>query len=127
MRATVWTLVVITLLLGLMGWGGSSLSRSAAQSFFQEAQQLEDRVLQGDWAQMIQILEAFENRWTDTCRWLQLWIDHGDTEAVTLALARIRAGALLQDASLTMDAIAELKAACLHLHYRNDLRLQNLI
>lgn len=127
MRATVWTLVVITLLLGLMGWGGSSLSRSAAQSFFQEAQQLEDRVLQGDWAQMIQILETFENRWTDTCRWLKLWIDHRDTEAVTLALARIRAGALLQDAPLTMDAIAELKAACLHLHYRNDLRLQNLI
>lgn len=127
MRATVWTLVVITLLLGLMGWGGSSLSRSAAQSFFQEAQQLEDRVLQGDWAQMIQILDTFENRWTDTCSWLQLWIDHRDTEAVTLALARIRAGALLQDASLTMDAIAELKAACLHLHYRNDLRLQNLI
>lgn len=127
MRATVWTLVVITLLLGLMGWGGSRLSRSASQSFFQEAQQLEDCVLKGDWAIVNQRLEAMQARWAAASSTLQLWIDHKDTDAVTLALGRIRAGALLQDASLTMEAIAELKEACLHLHHRSALSLQNLI
>ncbi|MBQ8535875.1 MAG: DUF4363 family protein [Clostridia bacterium] len=127
MKATIWTLVVILVLLSLIGWGGAWLTRNASKSFYQEAEMLEEQLLKGDWAGLKQRMEALEPRWLAARNWLQLWINHKDTDDVTLSLGRLRAGMLLQDASLTMDAIAELKEACLHLYHRDALRLTNLI
>lgn len=127
MKATLWTLAVITLLLALLTGSGTFTTRSASDLFWQAAVQMENSVLQREWEKAAGQRDSFENRWEEARNVLQLLIHHQDTDDVNLALGRLRAGIILQDAALSLEALAELKESCLHLYHRDALRLTNLI
>jgi len=127
MKATVWTLAVITLALGALTAWSVSLTRGASDRFYQAAVMMEAGVFNSDWEAASEQLAAFETHWFRTRDALQLVIHHQDTDDVTSALGRLKAGVSLRDRSLAMEALADLKESCLHLYHRDALRLVNLI
>ena len=127
MKASLWTLAVIALLLGLLAGGSAWMTRTASDAFYQAALEIENSVLQENWSAAAGQRDAFENQWSQAKMNLQMLVHHQDTDDVNLALGRLRAGILLEDAGISLEALAELKESCLHLYHRDALRLVNLI
>ena len=59
MKATLWTLAVIALLLGLLAGGSAWMTRTASDTFYQAALELENSVLQENWSAAARQRDAF--------------------------------------------------------------------
>lgn len=127
MKTALLTILAITLTLALLGGVSADITRRASEAFYKEARALEAMILGEDWAALEIKSHELENSWQPVREQLELWIDHRDTDEVTLALRRLRAGLLLKDQALAMDAAAQLMEAAHHLYHRDALRLTNLI
>lgn len=127
MKTTIWTIAIMLAALLALGITSAVLSQGASRAFWLEAENLETLLLQEDWEPLLRGLDRMEERWEKSKDWLQLLINHGDTDDINLAMGKLRAGIVLQDKSLSLWAIQELKESCLHLYHRDALRLTNII
>lgn len=80
-----------------------------------------------DWQRAAEVVQARYRSWKKTVDWLQMLVDHADTDAVTLGLRTIAAGIEAQDLSACLAACAELEEAAEHIYHRDAFTLGNIL
>lgn len=127
MRTGIW---IAALLLAItIGGGLFSAERVLALSerYVSAAEELQSMTEHGEWQRASETADAYLDSWEQLLPLLQTLINHEDTDGVTMSLVRIRAGIRSRDASLCMEACAELRENALHLYHRDAFTWGNVL
>lgn len=127
MKATLWTIILLAAIIAALGIASVSISSKISQDYSREAMSIEEDIRKEDWAQAKQGLSSMLEKWEDTCTWLQFWVNHEDTDNVTLALERALAAVEVKDLSTYFQAEAELKEFLRHIYHRDALTIGNIL
>lgn len=127
MKATVWTVVVLLLCIIAVGIASTIISSNVSRDFSQDLALADESIRKGDWAEAKKAVDAMKNEWETTCEWLQFWVNHGDTDDVSMALEQLSAAIDVQDAPLSLITSAELGESLRHIYHRDALRIGNIL
>ena len=124
------SLTVSLILLAVVIAGGAACEGLTAQVSAQYIAAAEElRVLSAaeNWQRAGETALAYLDRWEQTERWLQILINHDDTDDVTLALQHVLAGIEAQDASACLTACRTLRECAGHIHHRDAFTWGNVL
>lgn len=127
MRATLWMICAMAVVMACLAGASDQLCRNSAQTFSREGEYLRDLLEKKDWQNLRQAVEQVTQRWNEREAALQLLIRHQETDDVSEALNKLLAGADAQNDPLCRWALAEFNASCRRLYDRDALTLTNLI
>ena len=80
-----------------------------------------------NWQRAEETAQAYLERWKQTERWLQILINHDDTDDVTLALQHVLAGIGARDMSACLEACHTLRECAGHIHHRDAFTWGNVL
>ncbi len=127
MKATVWTVVILFILIVAIGITSAAVSAGISKDFTSDLQDAEESIRSGGWEEAGAAVKDMAKEWEATCAWLQLWVNHYDTDEVNLGLERLQAALEAQDTALSLWAAAELSESLRHIYHRDALRLGNIL
>lgn len=127
MKSTFWIILSLTIVIVGLGILSTWTSHEVSQDYLKETQVLAQWVREGSWDAAMERLPALSKRWKDTCRWLQIFINHADTDDVNLALGKLHAGVETRDMPMSLWALEELEEAFRHLYHRDAVTLSNVL
>lgn len=127
MKATVWTVVILFILIVAIGIASAAVSAGISQDFTKDLQTAEESIRGEEWDKAEAAVKDMAKEWEATCVWLQLWVNHGDTDEVNLGLERLQAALEAQDKALSLWAAAELNESLRHIYHRDALRMGNIL
>ena len=127
MKATLWTVIILVILIAAIGIASASLSAKVSDDFTRDLEIAEDSIRTGNWPEARSAVEDMLNEWEQTCEWLQFWVNHTDTDDVNLGLERLAAALEAEDKGLSLWTAAELNESIRHIHHRDSLRIGNIL
>ncbi len=127
MRATLWIIILLAAAILTVGLVSDHVSDGVVKEYSQQAIQIKESIKKDDWEGAGRITEDMEKKWEDTCGWLQLWVDHQDTDNVRLALKKILAAIQVQSLDSYYQADADLMESLSHVQHRDALTIGNLL
>jgi Na+(H+)/acetate symporter ActP len=127
MKATVWTVVILLVFIVAIGIASTVISSKVSRDFSQDLTVAEDSIRSKDWEKAKKAVESMRNEWEDTCQWLQFWVNHSDTDDVSLAIEQLAAAIEVQDVPLSLITSAELGESLRHIYHRDALRFSNVL
>ncbi len=110
-----------------VGIASTIISANISRDFSQDLALADESIRKGDWAEAKKAVDAMKNEWEATCEWLQFWVNHGDTDDVSMALEQLSAAIDVQDAPLSLITSAELGESLRHIYHRDALRIGNIL
>ncbi len=123
-------LFIAALLLVLTIGGGIAsayVTKDVSIRYESASMELKAMVAAEMWDRTVDTASAYLESWEKTTYWLRALVDHDDIDNVTMALGRIRAGALAKDNSLCFEACSDLREHAEHLYHRDALTLGNVL
>ncbi len=127
MKATLWTVIILAVLIVAIGITSATLSEKVSTDFTHDLEIAEDNIKAEDWSRAKGTVQDMLNEWEQTCEWLQFWVNHTDTDDVNLGLERLAAAVEVEDKSLSLWAAAELNESLRHIHHRDSLKIGNIL
>ena len=127
MKATLWTVIILVVLIAAIGITSATLGAKVSRDFTLDLEAAKDSIRAGDWQKARSAVEDMTNEWEETCQWLQFWVNHTDTDDVNLGLERLAAALEAEDKGLSLWAAAELNESLRHIHHRDALRIGNIL
>ncbi len=127
MKATTWTIVVLLVFIVAIGIASTVISSKVSRDFTQDLTTAEESIRKEDWEKAKQAVDAMKNEWEETCEWLQFWVNHGDTDDVSLSIERLTAAIEVKDVPLSLITSAELGESLRHIYHRDALRISNIL
>ncbi len=127
MKATLWTVIILAVLIVAIGITSATLSEKVSTDFTHDLEIAEDNIKAEDWSRAKGAVQDMLNEWEQTCEWLQFWVNHTDTDDVNLGLERLAAAVEVEDKSLSLWAAAELNESLRHIHHRDSLKIGNIL
>lgn len=80
-----------------------------------------------EWARAAETAAAYLESWRETVPFLQMLINHEDTDSVTLSLVQLQAAIRAEDEAGCFIACAELRENAQHLYHRDGFTLANVL
>lgn len=127
MKANTWIVVVLLVFIVAIGIVSTVVSSKVSRDFTQDLTTAEENIRNKDWEKAKQAVDAMKNEWEETCEWLQFWVNHGDTDDVSLSIERLIAAIEVQDVPLSLITSAELGESLRHIYHRDALRFTNIL
>ena len=127
MKATVWTVIVLLVLIIAVGIASATISAKISRDYSQDLSVAEESIRSGDWVKAKLAVDAMKNEWKETCGWLQFWVNHGDTDDVNMALEQLAVAIEAQNMPLSLITSAELGESLRHIYHRDALRIGNIL
>lgn len=125
-RSLILLLVVTVLVLGLgvlCEWGNQRVSQKYQDAMLQVGVALGD----GRWEQAETMTMAISSAWARESGWVQLWVNHADTDNVTQALRGLMSAISLQDEMNALLYYSDCLENFGHLHHRDAFTLKNIL
>ncbi|MGN1020934.1 MAG: DUF4363 family protein, partial [Aristaeellaceae bacterium] len=116
------SLTVSLILLAVVIAGGAvceGLTAQVSAQYVSAAEELTALTEAESWQRAGETARAYLERWEKTERWLQILINHDDTDDVTLALQHVLAGIEARDVSACLTACSTLRECAGHIHHRD--------
>ncbi len=127
MKANTWIVVVLLVFIVAIGIVSTVVSSKVSRDFTQDLTTAEESIRNKDWEKAKQAVDAMKNEWEETCEWLQFWVNHGDTDDVSMSIERLIAAIEVQDVPLSLITSAELGESLRHIYHRDALRFTNIL
>ncbi len=127
MKGTLVTVIILLVLIIAIGIATATISANVSKQYTAELEEAEVSIRADDWEAARNAIEEMAGRWEETCEWLQLWVNHRDTDEVNLGLDRLSAALEAEDKSLSLWAAAELNESLRHIEHRDSLRIGNIL
>ena len=124
------SLTLALILLAVVIAGGAvceGLTGRVSEQYVSAAEELMVLTESENWQRAKETAQAYLERWEQTERWLQILINHDDTDDVTLALQHVLAGIKVRDASLCLKACYTLRECAEHIHHRDAFTWGNVL
>lgn len=119
--------IVVTVLVLLLGAACEVASARIASAYKQDISRVGGALDTDDWPAALQFLDETEQKWDKQNVAVQLWVNHADTDHITLGLKRLRAALLAGDKSSALSQYFELMENFGHLHHRDAFTLKNIL
>lgn len=119
-------LVLLTAVL-MGGTAAESAIGSLSDQYVGAAEELRILAADGEWQRAEAALEAYQHRWDQARRWLELVIQQAGIDDITLALDRLDVAIRQQDASLCGVTCTELRQCAESLRRRETLSAGSLL
>ena len=127
MKGTAWTVIILAVIIVAIGIVSTTVSAKISRDFSQDLKVAEESIRSGDWVKAQSAVKAMTDEWEETCGWLQFWVNHGDTDDVSMALEQLAAAIEVHDLPLSLLASAELGESLRHIYHRDALRIGNIL
>lgn len=127
MRGAVILSVCLLALVAVLGVADLQVTAGVAEEYMAAADTLQDLCAQKNWQRTLEEVEVRCRTWAETEAWLQMLVNHEDTDAVAMALLTIRAGAEAQDAATALAGCHQLREAAEHIRHRDNFTLGNIL
>lgn len=127
MRRSLIVSLVILLLVAVIGGLCEAYNGDLARRYTEGLAPLESDLRVGRWQQAAAQAEALARQWEGEQTWVQLWVNHAETDAVTRALHGLITSARLQDRLSAMLYFDECMENFAHLHHRDAFTLKNIL
>lgn len=120
------TLALLAVVLGGSLWL-SQRAEAASQRFGDVAQEMRRLTQEQAWQDAANRLAEFQQAWEETLPWLQMQVNHEDTDEVTLAMRTLEAGILTRSAPLCALGCNQLEESARHLYHRDAFNWANIL
>jgi Na+(H+)/acetate symporter ActP len=127
MKATTWTVVILLVFIVAVGIASTVISSKVSRDFTQDLTMAEESIRKENWEEAKKAVEAMRNEWEKTCQWLQLWVNHDDTDDVSLSIEQLAAAIEVKDVHMSLIISAELGESLRHIYHRDALRFSNIM
>ena len=127
MKATTWTVIILVVFIAAIGVASTIISSKVSRDFSKDLTIAQDSIRSGDWEKAKQAVDAMKQEWEDTCEWLQFWVNHSDTDDVSMSLERLTAAIEVQDVPLSLITSAELGEELRHIYHRDAIKIGNIL
>ncbi len=127
LKFNTWTIVILLVFIIAVSIASTVISSKISRDFSQDLTIAEESIRKGDWEEAKRAIDAMKNEWKETCKWLQFWVNHGDTDDVSMSLERLTAAIEVQDAPLSLITSAELGEELRHIYHRDALKFGNIL
>lgn len=124
------SLTLALILLAVVIAGGAACEGLTAQvsaQYISAAEELMALTEGESWQRAEETAQAYLERWEQTERWLQILINHDDTDDVTMALQHVLAGVGARDMSACLEACRTLRECAEHIHHRDAFTWGNVL
>ena len=124
------SLTLALLLLAVVIAGGvvcSGLTSRVSDQYISAAEEMMALTEGENWQRAEETAQAYLERWKQTERWLQILINHDDTDDVTMALQHVLAGVGARDMSACLEACRTLRECAEHIHHRDAFTWGNVL
>ena len=124
------SLTLALILLAVVIAGGAAcegLTARVSEQYISAAEELMALTEGESWQRAEDAARAYLERWEQTERWLQILINHDDTDDVTLALQHVLAGIGARDMSACLEACHTLRECAGHIHHRDAFTWGNVL
>lgn len=98
-----------------------------SERYVSASEELRSMAEHEEWTRAAQTVQAYLDTWRETLPFLQMLINHEDTDSVTLALVTLQAGIRAEDQAACYVACAELRENARHLYHRDGFTLANVL
>lgn len=127
MKTSLWLSIALLAVLLLGGVLMEKTTLEVSRQYVSAAEELKSLVTQQQWCRAEETAQAYGERWESTKSWMQMLIDHEDTDAVSIALERILECLRNRDTASCLIFCADLKESAQHVHHRSAFTLANVL
>lgn len=125
-RSFILLLVVTALVLGL-GVLCEVGNQRVAQKYQKAMLEVGVALGEGRWKRAEEMTMAISGAWARESGWVQLWVNHADTDNVTQALRGLMSAISLQDEMNALLYYGDCLENFGHLHHRDAFTLKNIL
>lgn len=127
MKTGLWISLLLLVVLLAGGAAMEGATSQLSQRYLSAAEELYILIQQQQWQRAGETARAYLESWEHTKGWIQLLIEHEDTDAISVALERILAGVDCRAVTECLLSCADLREAAHHLHHRSAFTLTNIL
>lgn len=127
MRRSVIVSVAVLLFVAAVGGLAEGYNGDVALRYGDSLRPLGAAISQEDWQEAQRLADAVFTRWEGETAWIQLWINHADTDAVTRALRSLQTAIRARDALSAQLYLGDCVENFAHLHHRDAFTLKNIL
>lgn len=111
----------------LIGIGSMLITQHLSRTYVENIQRMEALARAGDYEGAQRQLTEVAEKWSKWEPWLQIWVNHSETDEVTTNIKAVQVGLVLEDEVLLFSHSTLLIEALDHLHHRDDLTVSNIL
>lgn len=127
MRRRLIVSLVILLFVGAVGGSTEAYNTSMVRRYKNELLLTADAVSREDWAAASRSVENLSMQWEKECSWVQLWVNHAETDAVSRSLQGLLTALGQRDLLSVRLYYGECVENFAHLHHRDAFTLKNIL
>lgn len=127
MRTGLMVAAAVLAVVAVCGAATLHLTGDISQTYMQAAEELRGLCMQKDWPRAREKAEERSQSWKKTTSWLQMLINHEDTDDVAMALAAISAGIEAEDLAGCLVGCGQLREAAEHISHRDAFTWGNIL
>ena len=127
MKRSLIVAVAILLLVAAVGGGCEMYTHRLVRACQAELTRAAGEMANARWQAAAARVEQLALRWEGACAWVQLWVNHADTDAVTHALRGLEISAQNEDFLSAMLFYGDCVENFDHLHHRDAFTLKNIL
>lgn len=127
MKRSLIVAVVILVLVAAVGGGCEAYTHRLVRACQAELTRAAGDMANARWQAAAARVEQLALRWEGACAWVQLWVNHADTDAVSHALRGLLASVNQRDHLSSMLYYGECVENFAHLHHRDAFTLKNIL
>lgn len=125
-RSLILTLLIAFLVLGLGVFCEVSNIR-ISQSYQERLITVGEAIAADDWQRAEQAAERIAVQWESAVSWVQLWVDHGDTDQVSESLRGLLTAIMMADKMNALLYYGDCLENFEHLHHQDAFTLKNIL
>ena len=127
MRTGCYVAAVLLSVVIACGVVSGNVTSGIADEYAAAAKELALLTQKQDWSGAMENISGTLQSWERTLEWLQMLVNHEDTDDVTMALRTLRAGIGAKDQVTCMVACEQLEEAARHIHHRDAFSWANIL
>ncbi|MGN0779471.1 MAG: DUF4363 family protein [Aristaeellaceae bacterium] len=127
MRTSLTLALILLAVVIAAGAADAMLTSRVSAQYIAAAEELLVLTEGEDWQRAQDAAEAYLQRWEGTERWLQIFINHDDTDDVTLALKHVLAGIRAKSVPECLEACYTLRECAAHISHRDAFTWGNVL
>lgn len=127
MKRSLIVSIVILVLVAAVGGGCELITHRLVRGYQEALTAIAGRLAVDRWQEAAARTERLSKQWEQASAWVQLWVNHADTDAVSHALRGLLASIRQQDSLSSMLYYGECVENFTHLHHRDAFTLKNIL
>lgn len=122
-------IIALLLLMCVIAGGllNAQVTKNTADRYTAAAWELMTLAEAGEWQRAADTASAYFSSWEETLGWLQMLVNHDDTDDVSLSLRKVEAGIRGKDMPMVYEGCMTLIESAQHLYHRDAFTLANVL